>query len=152
MSARVPKVDIAGPQSDVRESPCPRGRYLRSRSPCQGVASAIPPTEKDQVMSRWQDIVDNLLTHLETETPGANGFRLNIDHKIWEAEQQVSKTVPITPHETTSRRLHGFQRELIETLSKQLKNDPANEVLLEARSLLENPWLRVVEHQRPDLR
>ena len=77
-------------------------------------------------MSRWQDIVDNLLTHLETETPGSNGFRLNIDHKIWEAEQEVSKTVPITPHETTSRRLHGFQRELIETLSKQLKNDPAN--------------------------
>jgi hypothetical protein len=103
-------------------------------------------------MSRWQDIVDNLLTHLETETPGANGLRLNIDHKIWEAEQEVSKTVPITPHETTSRRLHGFQRELIETLSKQLKNDPANEILLEARSLLENPWLRVVEHQRPDLR
>jgi hypothetical protein len=24
--------------------------------------------------------------------------------------------------------------------------------LLEARSLLENPWLRVPEHRRPDLR
>ena len=102
-------------------------------------------------MSRWQELVDNLLTNLKTETPGTDDFRGNIDHKIWEAEQEVSKTVPITPHETTSRRLHGFQRELIETLSKQLKNDPANEILLEARSLLENPWLRVPKHQRPDL-
>src|SRR6266566_4773172 len=56
--------------------------------------------------------------------------------------------VPTTADETTVRRLHGFQRELIETLSKQLKNDPANETLLEARSLLENPWLRVPKHRR----
>ena len=103
-------------------------------------------------MSRWQELVDNLLTDLETEAPGADGFRVNIDHRIWEAEQKVSKTDPTTLHETTVRRLHGFQRELIETLSKQLKNDPANEVLREARSLLENPWLRVPEHRRPDLR
>ena len=103
-------------------------------------------------MSRWQELVDNLLTDLETEARGADGFRGNIDHKIWEAEQKVSKTVPTTPYETPVRRLHGFQRELIETLSKQLKNDPANETLLEARSLLENPWLRVPEHRRPDLR
>ncbi len=103
-------------------------------------------------MSRWRELVDNLLTDLETEAPGAHGFRVNIDHKIWEAEQTVSNAVPTTPYETTVRRLHGFQRELIETLSKQLKNDPANETLLEARSLLENPWLRVREHRRPDLR
>ena len=103
-------------------------------------------------MSRWQELVDNLLTDLETEAPGADGFRGSIDHKIWEAEQKVSKTVPTTPYETPVGRLHGFQHELIETLSKQLKNDPANETLLEARSLLENPWLRVPEHRRPDLR
>jgi hypothetical protein len=103
-------------------------------------------------MSRWQEVVDNLLTDLETETPGAAGFRVKIDHKIWEAEQTVSHAIPMTPLETTVRRLHGFQRELIERLSKQLKNDPANEILREARSLLENPWLRVAEHRRPDLR
>ena len=100
-------------------------------------------------MSRWQELIHNLLTDLETQTPGAD--RVNIDHKIWEAEQKVSKTVPATLYETTVRRLHGFQHELIETLSKQLKRDPANEIFLEARSLLENPWLRVPEHQRPDL-
>jgi hypothetical protein len=103
-------------------------------------------------MSRWQEVVDNLLTDLETATPGADDFRGNIDHKIWEAEQTVSYADPVTPYETTVRRLHGFQRELIERLSKQLKNDPANETLLEARSLLENPWLRVPERQRADLR
>jgi hypothetical protein len=103
-------------------------------------------------MSRWQELVDNLLTDLKMENPAADDFRVNIDHKIWEVEQTVSYAVPMTPYETTVRRLHGFQRELIESLSKQLKNDPANETLLEARSLLENPWLRVSEHRRPDLR
>jgi len=103
-------------------------------------------------VSRWQELVDNLLTDLQTETLCAGSFRGNIDHKIWQAEQKASKTVSTIPHETTLRRLHGFQRELIETLSKKLKNDPANEILREARSLLENPWLRVAEHQRPDLK
>ena len=86
--------------------------------------------------SRWQELVDNVLTNLETKAPGADGFRVNIDDKIWDAEQKVSKTVPATLYETTVRRLHSFQHELIETLSKQLKNDPANEIFLEARSLL----------------
>ena len=103
-------------------------------------------------MGRWQEVVDNLLSNLGTETPGAAGFRVKIDHKIWEAEQTVSYAVPTTPYETAVRRLHSFQRELIEKLSKQLKNDPANEIWREARSLLENPWLRVAEHQRPDLK
>ena len=106
----------------------------------------------NQAMSRWQELVDNLLADLEIETPSADDFRVKIDHKIWEAEQTVSYAVPTTPYETRVRRLHSFQRELIEKLSKQLKNDPANEILREARSLLENPWLRVPEHRRPDLK
>jgi hypothetical protein len=104
---------------------------------------------KDQAMSRWQELLDNLLTDLETETPGADSFRVNIDHKIWEAEQTVSNAVPTTVYETTTRRCHGFQHELIDTLSKQLKNDPANEIWREARSLLENPWLRVKRTRSP---
>ena len=35
-------------------------------------------------MSRWRELIDNLLADLETETPGAKGFRVNIDHKIWQ--------------------------------------------------------------------
>jgi hypothetical protein len=96
-------------------------------------------------MSRWGEIIDNLLADLETETPGAEGFRVNIDHKIWEAEQTVSNAVPTTPYETPVRRLHGFQRELIERLSERLNRDPSNKVWHEARALLENQRLRVPE-------
>jgi hypothetical protein len=103
-------------------------------------------------MSRWGELIDNLLADLVTENPGAKGFRVNIDRKIWEAERLARGARPIRLDETPEARLHGFQRELIETLSKQLKNDPANEILLEARSLLENPWLRVPAHRRPDLK
>jgi hypothetical protein len=70
-------------------------------------------------MSRWREHVDNLLSDLQTETPGAGGFRVNIDQKIWGAEQKVSKAAPTTVDETTVWRLHGFQRELIETLSRK---------------------------------
>jgi hypothetical protein len=127
--------------------------HIREIIPCwSGETRPARDRSEPWTMSRWQELVDNLLTDLETETPGPADLRVNIDHKIWEAEQTVSYAVPTTPHETTVRRLHDFQRELIETLSKQLKNDPANEILLEARSLLENPWFRVPEHRRPDLR
>ncbi len=103
-------------------------------------------------MSRWRGVIDNLLADLEAETPGADGFRVNIDDKIWEAEQKASKTAPTALDEAPVRRVHGFQRELIETLSERLKHDPLNKIWLEARSLLENPWLRVPEHKRPDLK
>jgi hypothetical protein len=107
---------------------------------------------KDRAMSRWRELVHNLLTDLETEATAGDGVRVSVDHKLWEAEQKASKTVPTTLDEAPVRRIHGFQCELIETLSKRLKNDPANKIWLEARSLLENQWLRVPEHQRPDLK
>jgi hypothetical protein len=103
-------------------------------------------------MSRWQKLVDKLLTDLETETPSAADFRVNVDHKFWEAEQKVSKIVPTTLNETPVRRAQDFQHELIGTLSKQLKDDSASKIWLEARSLLQNPWLRIPEQQRPDLK
>jgi hypothetical protein len=33
-------------------------------------------------MTRWGEVIDNLLADLETETPGAEGFRVNIDHRF----------------------------------------------------------------------
>ena len=59
-------------------------------------------------MSRWREHVDNLLSDLQTETPGAGGFRVNIDQKIWGAEQKVSKAVPTTADETTSAATSRF--------------------------------------------
>jgi len=68
-------------------------------------------------MSRWGELIDSLLADLETETPGAEGFRVNIDHKIWEAEKIARGARPIRLDETPEARLHGFQTELIERLS-----------------------------------
>ena len=103
-------------------------------------------------MSRWGELIDSLLSDLQTETPGAEGFRVNIDHKIWEAEKIARVVVPTRLDETTEGRLHGFQTELIERLSERLKRDPSNKIWHEARALLENQWLRVPEHRRPDLK
>jgi len=43
-------------------------------------------------MSRWQSIIDSLFTDLETETPGVEGFRINIDHKMAEHERIVHRS------------------------------------------------------------
>jgi len=43
--------------------------------------------KKPDNMSRWREVIDNLLEDLETETPDATRFRVNIDIKIWEAEK-----------------------------------------------------------------
>ena len=100
-------------------------------------------------MSRWRELVGNLLTDLATETPGAHGFRRNIDHKIWEAEQKVSKTVPTTPYETPVRRLHGFQHELIETCQRRSKNASAGRSKNTSAMLARRPpnWGPFVRHQ-----
>jgi len=102
-------------------------------------------------MGRWRKVINHLLTDLATEIPSVANFRVNIDQKIWGAEQIVSEMVPIRLNELPLGRIHEFQRDLINALSVQLKRDPANEIWIVARSLLENPWLRMPEHRRPDL-
>ena len=59
-------------------------------------------------MSRWQKLVDNLLTDLETETPGAVDSRANVDHKIWEVEQKASTKVPRAPYENKCSAFTAF--------------------------------------------
>ena len=103
-------------------------------------------------MSRWGELIDSLLSDLQTETPGAEGFRVNIDHKIWEAEKIARGAPPIRLDETPEGRLHGFQTELVVRLSERLNRDPSNKIWHEARALLENQRLRVPEHRRPDLK
>jgi hypothetical protein len=107
---------------------------------------------ESETMSRWEELIHNVLGNLESETPGAEGFRVNIDHKIWEAEKIAREAAPIPLHEAPMGRLHSFQTELIVTLSERLKRDPLNKIWLEARSLLENQRLRVPEHRRSDLK
>jgi hypothetical protein len=112
----------------------------------------LPELLRQPRMTRWGEVIDNLLADLETETPGAEGFRVNIDHKIWEAEKIARGAPPIRLDETPEGRLHGFQTELVVKLSERLNRDPSNKIWHEARALLENQRLRVPEHRRPDLK
>jgi hypothetical protein len=97
-------------------------------------------------MSRWQKRINNLLADLEQERPGAEGFRVNIDHKISEAETAVSK-----PHdeeafglaEKPQQRRREFLEPLRPTLIGRRDSDPLNKIWSEALLLLDNPRLRV---------
>jgi hypothetical protein len=61
----------------------------------------LPELLRQPRMTRWGEVIDNLLADLETETPGAEGFRVNIDHKIWEAEK-IARGAPTTTGTKTS--------------------------------------------------
>jgi hypothetical protein len=93
-------------------------------------------------MARWKQLIDNLLVDLKPETPG-KGFRVNIDHKIWEAETKASNSEPIRLGETPEQRKRDFQAELGEKLAERQKRDLVNQVWGEALALIDNPWLRV---------
>jgi hypothetical protein len=60
-------------------------------------------------MSRWGELIDNLLADLETENPGAEGFRVNIDHKIWEGEKLARGARPIRLDERRRRAFTAFR-------------------------------------------
>jgi hypothetical protein len=99
-------------------------------------------------MARWRQLIDNLLMDLEPEALG-KAFRVNIDHKIWEAETKASNSELIRLGETPEQRKSDFQAELRERLAVRQKRDLVNQVWGEALALLDNPWLRVREKQRP---
>jgi hypothetical protein len=101
-------------------------------------------------VGRWRELIDNLFADLETETLGADGFRMNVDDKMWEAEKKASRAFPTEVGETSEQRVHDFQAELSEALSERLKDEPLNMIWREARSLLAKPRLRVPEHRLPD--
>jgi hypothetical protein len=92
-------------------------------------------------MGRWRKVIDKLIKELEMETPGAEGFRTNIDHEVWEAETRASESAPIHLDETPEQRVCDFQTELREALSERLKHDPAPLVQIwrEVQLLLDTP-------------
>jgi len=93
-------------------------------------------------MGRWQALIDELIANLETETPGER-LRVNIDHKIREAETRASNlTAPATLAEKSAYRKQEFQAALRLTLGALRVRDPSNEVWAEALYLLGNPQLR----------
>ena len=95
-------------------------------------------------MGRWDTWIDNLLADLGTETPGAKGFRVSVDHKIAEAEDTAANKIPSARFdETPLQRKREFQEALRQTLVTSRDRDLANKVWSEALLLLDNPWLRV---------
>jgi len=106
-------------------------------------------------MSRWQKRIDNLLADLERETPGAEGFRLNIDHKISEAETAVSRPLDEEAFafaEKPQQRRQEFLAALRPALTARRYRDPSNKIWSEALLLLDLPRLRVPDEKRPDLK
>ncbi|MFZ0986556.1 MAG: hypothetical protein WAN27_02335 [Xanthobacteraceae bacterium] len=56
---------------------------------------------------RWHELIGNLCTDLGRETPGTEDFRINMDHKISEAEARASDSEAIPFGETVCLRERG---------------------------------------------
>jgi hypothetical protein len=99
---------------------------------------------------RWHELIDNLCTNLGGETPGTEGFRINIDYRIREAEARASHSEAIPVGETPEQRKREFQEALHKILRVCQDRDSSNRnVWTEALHLLDNPRVRVANHKRP---
>jgi hypothetical protein len=100
---------------------------------------------------RWHELIDNLCTDLGRETPGTEGFRINIDHKISEAEARASQSEAVPAGETPEQRKREFQGALRKMLRVARDRDSSNkDAWTEALHLLDNPRIRVPNHKRPE--
>ena len=99
---------------------------------------------------RWYELIENVCTDLGRETPGTESFRINIDHKISEAEARASQSEAIPIGETPEQRKQEFQEALRKILHVGQDRDSSNkEVWTEALHLLDNPRDRASSHKRP---
>jgi hypothetical protein len=93
---------------------------------------------------RWHELIGNLCTELGRETPGTEDFRINIDHKISEAEARASDSEAMPIGETPEQRKREFQEALRKILRvDQDRNSSNRKVWTEALHLLDNPRVRV---------
>jgi len=99
---------------------------------------------------RWHELIGNLCTDLGREMPGTEDFRINIDHKISEAEARASDSEAIQFGETPEQRKREFQEALRKILREGQDRDSSNKkVWTEALHLLDNPSVRVPTYKRP---
>ena len=99
---------------------------------------------------RWYELIGNLCTDLGRETPGAEDFRINIDHKISEAEARASDSEAIPFGETPEQRKREFQEALRKILRVgQDRNSSNKKIWTEALHLLDNPRVHVHNWKRP---
>ena len=89
---------------------------------------------------RWHELIGNLCTDLGRETPDAEDFRINIDHKISEAEARASDSDAIPFGETPEQRKREFQEALRKILRvAQDRNSSNKKVWTEQDSTLRLP-------------
>jgi hypothetical protein len=98
-------------------------------------------------MSRWQKIVDNVLTGLEALAPDSKRFRIDIDEKIYEGEMLAAHAESGASNETPEQRRQDFLTALHQAL-----RDREPPVWKEALYLLDNPRIRVSDDKRPALK
>ena len=99
---------------------------------------------------RWYELIENVCTDLGRETPGTESFRINIDHKISEAEARASQSEAIPIGETPEQRKQEFQEALRKILRVgQDRDSSKKEVWTEALHLLDSPRVRVPSHKPP---
>jgi hypothetical protein len=97
-----------------------------------------------KLQGRWHELIGNLCADLGRETPGAEDFRINIDHKISEAEARASDSEAIPIRETPEQRKREFQEALRKILRVGQDRNSSNEkVWTEALHVLDNPRVRV---------
>jgi hypothetical protein len=93
---------------------------------------------------RWHELIGNLCADLGRETPGTADFRINIDHKIREAEARASDSEAIPFDETPEQRKREFQEALRKILRVcQDRNSSNQKVWTEALHVLDNARVHV---------
>jgi hypothetical protein len=99
-------------------------------------------------MGRWREVIDDLIQDLQAEDRSEIS-RTSIDNKIWEREGIAAHAEMARPDEKPEKRRQEFLAELTDVLRQRLIQKRSNPVWQEALKLLENPGLRVPDHQRP---
>jgi hypothetical protein len=100
-------------------------------------------------MSRWQEVIDDLIQDLRVEDRPEMS-RTSIDDKIWEREEIAAHAELARRDEKPEDRRQEFLAELTDVLRQRLIQVRSNRPWQEALKLLENPALRVPDHQRPN--
>jgi hypothetical protein len=79
-------------------------------------------------VSKWDKIIENALADISTETPGGGNFRVNVGHKLFEAEQIAAQAEQGFLGETPAQRVSNIRQELSAALGHRLKRDPGNKI------------------------
>jgi hypothetical protein len=105
---------------------------------------------EDNDMSKWQDVIDEVVKDLESETPGVSMYETNVDHKIHEGEFIAANDAEqVDLEQTPDERKQEFRAALKESLRQRIPQSPNPTPLELALDFLEGRRSRVPDHLRP---